>query len=792
MRRTREDFPRVARYRKNLTALSCHYNLYFAAYRGYIHVFTPSRNSKKVLGRPLAILNPEHSKTPMSRYTRGHLNPTCPHEINDMLIGNLGDLEILLVARDNGDVAAWYTSAVAREVEVRLGANPDGSPSESPPGGLPSPKHFFADNVGVSAWGLAVHAKSRLIAVSANNKEVTVFAFALDAEDADAQFQNMHSNLNDLENICKMDTKKEKSPSARTQYELCKDLAQAFDEDDGSISHGTMDEKVRTQFRRKSGGLIRLETKFWTRRRTWRIVIPIGMEAANLPSVSFCDDSEGNADRIAAIDINGSLFIADIWSLRSRVARVPVHNVQTPNGVAYGQDVNHSIQGWNVLPVMDSQLLPTNSLREAFGATPAWTVYRGKTSRGAWLDISKSMVDVREDVAVREHQWRFLNYISRDVSTENDGPCRGETTPHARRLPVSDKVTNQAFYDKDDDHLAMTMIPITGDHYAEFPNARSLAEFTSQHSADRRMDDLPRSLKLAELRKKRNNEDSIAHLVRGISFLRANQEDVEMLSLTEPQDGCGVVCHHVLPNINPHGLRAPWDMRFSRRCSMLLTIPELSLVVLGSMSGRVALLTLTRPPRPPDGHYQGHPRRAFRVDAVLPFQREEELKQRPYVCLLGIAVSPVPEAGASGLALRRARLSAYGGRRAGAQVPPVEPDPPERWRLLLHYMNHDILQYEISRRGVDRDVPESATPWEKRAWGKEWGVSRAGPSAGSQYREEKHDAENEDEGDSDGEEEEDDDHDSDGAGSTEEDVETEEDESAEQQGGNEDVSTAST
>ena len=36
---------------------------------------------------------------------------------------------------------------------------------------------FFHENVGKTAWGIAIHEKSRLIAVSSNLREVTVFCF---------------------------------------------------------------------------------------------------------------------------------------------------------------------------------------------------------------------------------------------------------------------------------------------------------------------------------------------------------------------------------------------------------------------------------------------------------------------------------------------------------------------------------------------------------------------------------------------------------------------------------------
>jgi hypothetical protein len=37
---------------------------------------------------------------------------------------------------------------------------------------------FFHENVGITAWGLAIHEQSRLLAVGSNHREVTVFMHA--------------------------------------------------------------------------------------------------------------------------------------------------------------------------------------------------------------------------------------------------------------------------------------------------------------------------------------------------------------------------------------------------------------------------------------------------------------------------------------------------------------------------------------------------------------------------------------------------------------------------------------
>lgn len=98
-------------------------------------------------------------------------------------------------------------------------------------------------------------------------------------------------------------------------------------------------------------------------------------------------------------------------------------------------------------------------------------------------------------------------------------------------------------------------------------------------------------------------------------------------------------------------------------------IVELGLVIVGSQVGRVALVSLTRPE---DSFSQHGPVTMFRVDGILPTKKHEDEKMRPPVPLLGIAVSPL-----QGQQMRERR----------------------RWRLILHYYDHSILSYELSREG---------------------------------------------------------------------------------------------
>lgn len=165
-----------------------------------------------------------------------------------------------------------------------------------------------------------------------------------------------------------------------------------------------------------------------------------------------------------------------------------------------------------------------------------------------------------------------------------------------------------------------------------------------------------------------------------------------LVACSAPLGISGTNNYSVLDNVNTNNTVAPWDMAFGKRCSMLLTVPELHLVIIGSMCGRVALVTLTKPPRADTHADNATPRRAFRVDAVLPFQDEEETSERPFVCLLGLAISPIPEPHSQGIELRRRQHVRKGRTRS------IEPDPPRRWRLILNYQDHTVMQYDIAKR----------------------------------------------------------------------------------------------
>jgi hypothetical protein len=241
--------------------------LYFAAYQDRIYVYQPRRAGPQILPSPSLILHPRQSK--LGEQCGGAIDPRFPHQINHIIVGNLGDLEIVLLAYDDGDTVAYYTHAIIRGLKTTSGQarGPGASPSRQ--GAHPKP--FFHENVGKSAWGLAIHEQSRLIAVSSNLHEVTVFAFAI-------RRAGITHNLFATDDSPRLEC-------GRTAFEL--------------------------------------QRHFQSRTRTWRIILPIGRGGNNIPNVSFMDDEQGNADKVVAIDIGGSAWLLDIWNIGTPPIRWP-------------------------------------------------------------------------------------------------------------------------------------------------------------------------------------------------------------------------------------------------------------------------------------------------------------------------------------------------------------------------------------------------------------------------------------------------------------------------------------
>ncbi len=196
------------------------------------------------------------------------MDDIVPHSINHIITGQLGDEEIVVACGDDGDVYAYYVKDIADWISLYKPTPLLRDDSKrSKPRVVTRPQPFFQENVGISAWGLAIHQTSRLIAVSSNRSEVTVFAPALSSG---------------------RDTKSEK-------HRVC--------------SHCYHCEQPEAFVRE--------------RRRNWRIIVALGPSADNIPNICFVDGADGQAEKVGAVDIKGSLWLADIWKPNQGVVYLP-------------------------------------------------------------------------------------------------------------------------------------------------------------------------------------------------------------------------------------------------------------------------------------------------------------------------------------------------------------------------------------------------------------------------------------------------------------------------------------
>lgn len=170
-------------------------------------------------------------------------------------------------------------------------------------------------------------------------------------------------------------------------------------------------------------------------------------------------------------------------------------------------------------------------------------------------------------------------------------------------------------------------------------------------------------------------------------LLRTYEKDFEMVRLPEKNAKANreisVICTNAMCCESLRDNRTRRFFRATSRLSMLAHIPELSLVVLGSPTGRVLLVTLTRLRRPepyPEGQWEWD--RGMRIESFLP-SLEDERKYRQGTTarpLYGVAVGRLPQVGDG--------LGEDG--RGPATLP-------RRYRIMLHYQNHLILSYVLMR-----------------------------------------------------------------------------------------------
>ncbi|KAI0408909.1 hypothetical protein F4802DRAFT_593766 [Xylaria palmicola] len=427
--------PRIGKCRINLTALSQRYNMYAAAYGKAIHISRVRSCVDHALpAHPDLILEPPRSSE--GKRVGGYISPmNKPHYMNHLIMGDLGLEEILLVACDDGDVIAYYNVHIERALSQLESGGVVRKPT--------SLKPFFHQNVGKSAWGLAIHKNSRLIAVSNNTPQVHVFVMAL------------------------ADNTPQASADFRPEPEPARALFQHIREDSGEEclqpSSGSIVPHNRNICIRNDGR----RHCFPQRQFGYEIIRKAGRVGDNIPSVAFIDDASGYASKVVAIDLTGKLWYMPIWSTAHPYHSNGLHHVHKMSEMGGGhwqvdRGFHADPRGWCVLVLPESSFLPTDTFQESLGLSPAEAVYVKTATYECYIDTARSMLHVKNNsiqhpwwrhgkmskfdyvldgtrigpyprwYAARNHDFRDWN-ATRDVTTERGGRPLGP--PHRWNIP---------------------------------------------------------------------------------------------------------------------------------------------------------------------------------------------------------------------------------------------------------------------------------------------------------------------------------------------------------------------
>ncbi|KAI1447685.1 hypothetical protein F5Y02DRAFT_350624 [Annulohypoxylon stygium] len=367
-----DGLPRVAPWRMNLTALSQVYNIYMVAYSNKIYVSRPRSCVTNFLPvEPDLILQPAAST--MGVVVGGYLDENFPHQVNHLIVSDFGNEEILLLAYDDGDVIAYYTRHIENELLRRERGGRNNKPVLNP---------FFHENVDKSAWGLAVHKQSRMIAVSSNYHDVTVFVFALTGR------PYRHTpEVNEL-GLFRTIVRDEHGRFVDRRERSSQFVAEA-------PRHPLDDSKIAA-----------LQTAVRRRDANWRIVIETGDRAgANIPNIAFSNDANGEAEKIVAVDISGRLWLLDFWAFDQRhyFNTQGLHPVQ-PRLRHHGLAIHsHKPRAWGVLVLPESSFLPMKNKEDAIGVSLEDAKYVSTERLGSWIDISQGIKNVENNLRV--HPW---------------------------------------------------------------------------------------------------------------------------------------------------------------------------------------------------------------------------------------------------------------------------------------------------------------------------------------------------------------------------------------------------
>ncbi|KAG6127380.1 hypothetical protein E4U38_006321 [Claviceps purpurea] len=652
-------------YCSNVTALSQKYNLYFAAHQSTLYVYVPTNGPRPTIPRYPDARICSYS-TPMVPLEAEELNRLdAPHIIRHLVVSGFGRNEVVVMCHGGGDITAFHTRDIAEYVYCQLDttsenttastATVSGEGHDSPepaPSRDKTPKPFFHENVGGWIWGVAVHQKSQLIAVFTDRSNITVFAPALSRSKSQAQ-------ACDRESCC---------------------------------------QGVEDRVRRRA--------------RNWRIIVAQSDLAGGISNVSFVNDKYGNAVKVCSTSFTGRVWLADIWKPNQ-----PVLRVESYDSPLLKERVNSPFDIWChcSLVLANEYCLTVHSEEELLGAPLEDLEVESELQPGShpMVNIANYIRDLPENPCTQSpndggpgnmmdetatYEWSDdetePDTVGQSHEAEDNGD--GDDNDDADDMLYDSSCSNsEAEDDACDPRATSRRCPKTPPHahdasdrldMAYMPHNGETCVIPKGKWALRKFLTGTNHVNMNPQREEHVSE--LAKLAKRHHLIRMYQKDCAMHPLYRNPDPKrlpehGVVFPDVLAMHYTHD-QSLEDLQshflISDKMDEVVHIPELFLLVIRSGLGRVMLVTPTRLARPikkPTGVL----RYGLRLEWVLPRRSDEAVHRTNMRPLHGMAVGPVQEVGVTG-------------GREGRQQAALGP---KRYKLMLHYRNHDILTYEITR-----------------------------------------------------------------------------------------------
>ncbi|KAI5466077.1 hypothetical protein BGZ63DRAFT_347252 [Mariannaea sp. PMI_226] len=688
-----KKIPSMQPHRNNLTALSQVHNLYFVAYQSRIFVYRPRAvPSQRLPSRPDLQLKSRPDW--LARHIGGMLDISRPHIINNVMTGFLGTEEIVLACYDDGHVVAYYVKGIANWVSAQHGII-----GREPSPRLPAP--FFQENVGLSAWGLAIHQRSRLIAVSSNRHEVTIFAFGLSQSpfshnssdlpedivrrrDRDWRIMvTMARGVDNMPNICFIDDEHGLADKVcAIDIKGCIWICDIWKSHQapiciGPLKHNHLTSEEFFPSPSRGWGIFPLAEKSFIQVDTKEELFglsPYQVDYIRTDMPGFGYRPIANVRKVLTqIEGNPCPWASVSTALSYQPPQIPLNTIAADAFfpqllISDDEDDEEGVGNLSVLATGSTQGQATTEEEsgdqddnvtetDEEGQDDGNQEDEDEGSNGGggnhWLNFDLEQLDNPALPSISE----ALDEMWSDASTDG---------------PDYQGLHNLSYYSLREVNDRPEDFPAGMGSHIYFPGSGVIQKLPESRTG-----------MLAFLRRPfehhplpARDDHCMGDFKNRLHLLRTYEKDIEMRGFSRPgkkvREEVGVVC----PDALRFGLFN--QERFHRlfqttsRLNMIAHAPELGLVAIGSATGRVLLLTLTRMRTPVDTP-QGAWHHGFRVERILPTKEDEDRHRKYLRPLHGMAMGPMQGDSGSSAAF------------------------PRKYRLMLHYRNHDIVSYEISR-----------------------------------------------------------------------------------------------